>query len=584
MVGSESPDRKTQQVVWQELFSKALDGYATEADLRSLSELLCANEAACKEYEGVVGVEALLGVALAAPQALSSAEEVASQSARFATADRAAGQAVRRDTVRKHLLVGSRKVNVDAVSMRRLLRVAAISGAALLAVLVIGGVLFRADDFRVSDKQLPYPIVEATALQPPVGGVCVLAEQADAIWRSGTIRTGAILPRGRLVLESGAAQLELFSGVQLVVEGQTAFTIESPLRVVLHQGAARALVPDAAHGFEVVTTAAAIVDLGTEFALRVTGDTTDVTVLQGEIEVVKQQQEIARVDSGRSVRLRENSVDLEELASTVSLPSPATVADAARDRRLQKFRRWQTSLVDLEADRRLVGRYSISQAGCSRNVPNQAKHAPPGSDAAVVGAECCSDRWGRHASAFDFTRSGSRLRLSLPGRLEGLTFVCWAKVNSLRNDYNALLLTDGHDASEPHWQILRDGRIFFSVKHGERHSGTKPQKVFYSPSFWREEMSGRWAMLAVTYDRGRRRVKHFVNGEVVSSEAIPDWAVPPCVQIGDASIANWAEPVYRTDEQFTSRNLSGAVDEFLIFSEPLSDGEVLALYKSGNSD
>ena len=568
MASSESPGHESQREVWEKLFFKVLDGESAETDLLSLSELVCRDETACREYFDEVAVESLL-VSAFAPEFSGTKDPLEihpSLGTRHGTGGQPYSNAKERRT--------------DVGGKKRPLAVVAIAGVALLA---LGGMAFWQGGFGGGAVEPGQPFVASAASRlPSAHGVGVLAEQAGAVWQEGAVRTGSILPRGRLALEAGTAHLDLFSGVQLVVEGKTAFTIESPLRVVLHQGAVRALVPDAAHGFEVVTAAAAIVDLGTEFALRVDGDTTDVTVLQGEIEVVKQQREIARVDSGRSIRLRGNSTDLEELASRVNLPSSAAVAEAAQERRQQNFIRWQSSLEKLVADQRLIGRYAIVHPDCGRIVPNVAGQAPSGSDAAVVGAECSRDRWGRQSSAIDYTRSGSRLRLALPGQLEGLTLVCWVKINSLSNDYNALLLTDGHDVSEPHWQVLRDGRIFFSVKHSQEGSIGGSQKVFYSPSFWREEMSGRWIMLAVTYDRSQRLVKHFVNGILIGNEAIPEWAMTSHVQIGDASIANWAEPVYRTDEQFTSRNLNGVIDEFLIFSEPLAGEEILSLYESGN--
>jgi ferric-dicitrate binding protein FerR (iron transport regulator) len=72
-----------------------------------------------------------------------------------------------------------------------------------------------------------------------------------------------------------------------VVEGEAEFVIESPLVVSLSQGAVRAYVPDVAHGFRVVTEAGKIIDYGTEFSVRVNGDTTDVTVLDGEVGLVQ---------------------------------------------------------------------------------------------------------------------------------------------------------------------------------------------------------------------------------------------------------------------------------------------------------
>ena len=93
-----------------------------------------------------------------------------------------------------------------------------------------------------------------TRVASSLGGFAVVASQADVDWESPVVSSGDILPQERM-LRSGVIRLELFSGVQLVVEGEAKFVIDSPLSVTLNQGAVRAYVPDVAHGFRVVTEA-----------------------------------------------------------------------------------------------------------------------------------------------------------------------------------------------------------------------------------------------------------------------------------------------------------------------------------------
>ena len=95
----------------------------------------------------------------------------------------------------------------------------------------------------------------------------------------------------------------------------------------------------------------------------------------------------------------------------------------------------------------------------------------------------------------------------MPGEHRGLTLICWVKINSLDRWYNSLFLTDGHEDREPHWQIMDDGRIFFSVKLPADHnanSASPQQHVYYSPKVWDGSLSGRWIMLCVTYDVDRK--------------------------------------------------------------------------------
>lgn len=58
-------------------------------------------------------------------------------------------------------------------------------------------------------------------------------------------------------------QLELFSGVSLVVEGDATFTVISPMEVAVARGKVRARVPEPAHGFRIRTDEGEVEDLGT---------------------------------------------------------------------------------------------------------------------------------------------------------------------------------------------------------------------------------------------------------------------------------------------------------------------------------
>ena len=133
----------------------------------------------------------------------------------------------------------------------------------------------------------------------------------------------------------------------------------------------------------------------------------------------------------------------------------------------------------------------------------------------------------------------------------------------------------------PHWQILNDGRLFFSVKKYGSGERVPDKHAFYSPSVWDPSRSGQWMQLAVVYDVPNRSVTQYRDGEIVSHEAIPDDYLVEEVRLGNASIGNWSEPVYRQDPEFVVRNLNGALDEFLIFSAALSDEEIREFHEIG---
>ena len=85
-------------------------------------------------------------------------------------------------------------------------------------------------------------------------------------------------------------------------------------------------------------------------------------------------------------------------------------------------------------------------------------------------------------------------------------------------------------------------------------------------------------MIGTVYDGTNRQVVHYLNGEVLSQEAIPEAYLVTSIRIGDASLCNWGLPE-RNQPRFAIRNLNGSMDEFLLFSASLSAEEIRQLYE-----
>ncbi|MEO0448087.1 MAG: FecR family protein, partial [Verrucomicrobiota bacterium] len=129
--------------------------------------------------------------------------------------------------------------------------------------------------------------VEVSTPEPIARGFGVLAEASGAVWggeHAKGLKRGDLLPEGELHLQAGMAQLELFSGVSVMVDGEARFSVISPMEMQVMSGRMRADVPEPARGFRVRTSSGDVVDLGTEFALQVSDDSADVLVLDGEVE------------------------------------------------------------------------------------------------------------------------------------------------------------------------------------------------------------------------------------------------------------------------------------------------------------
>ena len=95
---------------------------------------------------------------------------------------------------------------------------------------------------------------------------------------------GSPLDAGRIAILGGAVELALRNGVMIVLEGPGEIELTSDMRAFLHTGSAVVRVPKGMSGFRLDTAASDVLDLGTEFAVRVMPDrTTDVQVYDGAV-------------------------------------------------------------------------------------------------------------------------------------------------------------------------------------------------------------------------------------------------------------------------------------------------------------
>lgn len=417
-------------------------------------------------------------------------------------------------------------------------------------------------------------------------GFGVVVGQVDAEWADGRLlANGDLLPAGELALVAGAAQIDLFSGVSVIVEGATQFEIVSPMEINLASGKMRARVPEAAHGFLVNSPEGQVVDLGTEFALDVVEGQSIVHVLEGEIEWHPKDQSMQQLDGGQAIRYDADGKTEAMLADASAFIGVEEINARQNSSRDARFERWQRYTADGQQDARLIAHFQMNAPDqWSRRLPNGAmsRSAQVG-EGAVVAAASVADRWGRVGQALDFSPTGSRVRLVVPGEFRSMTFLTWVKINSLDRWYNSLFLTDGHELHEPHWQIMDDGRLFFSVKKNHEPDPTKKiqdKYIFFSPPFWNSSMSGQWIMIATVYNVDARETTHYLNGQVLSRETIPEDFLVETTNIGAASIGNWGMPS-REDPAFAVRNLNGSMDEFAFFAAALSDEEIIEIYQHG---
>ena len=345
--------------------------------------------------------------------------------------------------------------------------------------------------------------------------------------------------------------------------------------MICRLGKIRAHVPKHAKGFTIDTPSYAAVDLGTEFTVKVEPEgVSEFHVLDGEVELwdIRPEDRVLAelLTKGRAVRSNTagNLATIEGRESElIGRKQLLEISEAAQQRRHQE---WFAYSRQLRSQPNVLLYYDFdNQDGWEREIRNKSSHDNAILNGAIVGCHWTTGRW-NGKSALEFKRTSDRVRINVPGEYASASFSAWVRIEGLERWLSSLMLCDGHEQGELHWQITETGQLLLGVKADPEFSHD-----FYSPSVIDSNDLGRWVHLACVYNGATGTVHHYVDGAEVSAEKI---TVATPLRIGAAELGNWTPQDYST---YRTRSLNGRVDEFIIFDTALSAAEVTEIYAAG---
>ncbi len=153
-----------------------------------------------------------------------------------------------------------------------------------VAWMVTAAVLLLGVGFAVVSLRKSGSPQEARSSSPTITTIATLLYSQDCRWSEAQFSEGQQLLPGRMQLESGTAVLRFAGGAELILVGPTDIELETVGRARVSRGEVVVRAEDGAEGFMLVTPTSEIVDLGTEFAVRVgRSGATEVHVLEGEV-------------------------------------------------------------------------------------------------------------------------------------------------------------------------------------------------------------------------------------------------------------------------------------------------------------
>lgn len=416
--------------------------------------------------------------------------------------------------------------------------------------------------------QLPQPnllVNERTELT--YKGVAVVA---NVVGEQTPFKAGDAIEPGILELKQGFMELEFYHGAQLKIAAPAKLNIINEQRVQLLVGKVMTDVPEVAIGFTIDTPDSEVIDLGTAIGLEVNASgKSQVHVFDGLIEVRNHKGNVQKIKRGHSLDLSTADAVIGT-AKTELFEAFSGISDLNGYRANQQKQLWLQHKERILKDKALLAYYEFEK---DHNKPRLLKNLAANSQAtngAIVGAQWIEGPW-PGKNALEFKRPGDRVRVDIQNKFESFTLATWVKIDSLDRTFNSLLLTDGYNPGEIHWQLgnfnhNQSGTMVLGV-----HSNlNKARNYNYHPFFTRAD-SGRWYHLAVSLDQNQRLVKTYINGELVKSQFLKHPS--EFYRLGKASIGNWDSGKMNNP----LRNLNGSMAELILFSRALSEQEISEL-------
>ena len=123
----------------------------------------------------------------------------------------------------------------------------------------------------------------------PPAFVATLTDGIDIKWADSgkPIQLDSLLRPGLMKLVEGYAQITFDDGARIILEAPAEINIENSNRAFLQLGKLSAEVPIQSRGFKIDTPSASIVDLGTEFGVKVDmGGNTDIHMFKGKASLL----------------------------------------------------------------------------------------------------------------------------------------------------------------------------------------------------------------------------------------------------------------------------------------------------------
>jgi len=437
-------------------------------------------------------------------------------------------------------------------------------------------------------------------LRPARIEVATLADQTGAQWArldSGeTLQAGVRLRshEGPFWLQKGTALIRFDYGTEVIVEGPAEFELIDEEKMAINSGRLYATIPGGAVGFTTVTPSATIIDLGTEFGVKVDVDgSSDVHMFKGKASLVPgqagQKKTGISLSAGqaKSVSIDGRVNDIHPNASTFVKPAQYQLMSKAD--KGSAYHRWLLYSYELRKDPSLVAYYTFDNEAESSGMllnravgtagklngtlgdedPKHPEHGPTWETGRWPQKECLKfDR-----SKFQHIVIPHDPSLTMDGQISMAFWLFLEDQSSGGHLLSKRIVQKGISNSDIEYQAAIFGEIGSNPEHPKRNkmqfgAGLYPGEAlnYTDPINW---PLGQWHHLVITFDG--KTVTYYLDGRLVSTLPHVGTMIRCTEPLRIGTDWPGGDPV----------GFDGLMGELAIFKRVLLAGEIRQMYEAG---
>jgi len=399
-----------------------------------------------------------------------------------------------------------------------------------------------------------------------------VAEVIGSTGVDGFPENGRSFSKGeRIAFDSGFVSLRFKKGAELILEGKAELEFTGANRARLIRGSAVANVPKEAHGFTIEGPGGKVIDVGTEFAVKSTGDEMEVHVLKGEVEAKATVGKAVALKQDKALRLGKNGA----AGLTASPVSFLTALPPKHGSGALDYLHWafdENQGIETRAEIRgfpessdTIGRFSSLPGGSA--IPQWTK--------------------GVFGSGIAFGGQDDYVQTEFPGfgGSSARTVACWVKVpeDLKANEGYALVSWGAHNTPGDTWQVSINPDKFDGPV-GSLRCGTHEGQVVGSTDL----RNGKWHHVAAVLYEGRpanvsTHILLYVDGRLEPAARKSVMRINTDITGPRAQKVSFGKnsAVRTAENRMPKHTFRGDLDEVTLCPAALSQGEIRKLMEKG---